>query len=1180
MKTLIEKLATGNADYELPVAEVSQKNIFIEAQTNQIVEGELIVKSKSLKDIKGIAYSSDSHLVLHNSQFLGRENIIKYEVNTDNIAPGDYILGKISIITNAGEFVVNFKITVAPEEILSTEGAITNLDEFTRLVQVSYEEALKMFMSKEFKYELIGNDTYAYNLYSQLMKNSNRQIAMEEFLVNMGLKEPVTISIIDDERKYMDLTESYGDVLKISKSGWGYVDIEVEVKGKILHNYKERITYDNFTGNLCEYQYLINAGRLHSGENNAEIILKTVNQTLTYKISVRNQAKDVSERIANKKDTVNCVNNYLKFRTGKINGARWMTETEKIVDARLNIDKDDIQALLIKTQLTILSGNDKLVNKYLIELSPKVAVKNSQCIEYYCYYLYLKTIYKKNSTFTDEVRREIKGYFDNGYDSWQLLWMIMYMDERYNQNPSLKYTLIKDQFNKGCISPIMFFEAAKVISEQPELLRVINRFEVQLLNFASKYHMINEKLIEQTVMLFEKEKEFDEVRFRILERIYERTGSETSLNGICTMLINADKTDTKYFKWYELGVKNELKITKLYEYYIYSIDVANYGKHAKLVPSAYKYFGYSTDTLAYNRSYLYENVVCNFEKSSETYAKFQNGMGQYATREIVNGHIDSHLATIYKSVLTDSFVISEMKSVLPDLLNTWQIKVENENISDVLVFHKELLEVQQVHLLNGEAYVQIYTRWPVILFMDKKGNRFANVKYTKRKMLEEVELTDEGDENKYTKLSKVENYLAKPSENKGIVFELREVVHMDGLTSAFKRYLIKGVVDYYYREFDGGDLDEFITELNMNELEKDSRDKVMNIMITRGMYRQVYPYVMEYGNTGMSDEQCARLCSGIIRENEFEADERILEISANLFRKKCYDRIILEFLARYFKGTIAEMYELYCAIVNMEMSNNSLVERILVQSIFEGQTDEILHEMFSKYITEASYSGVRKAYYTYVSYNYFIKNIDCADSAWEIMEQDISDGLDITVIAKIAYLAKLSEKDKVSGRQIDLAKQLMYQLAKLNIILEFYKKFNKWFRVPYNIVDKTVIDYRTNPRHKVYITYQITSASGQTKEKTEEMRSIYAGVFTKELVMFYGEEITYSIDEIAGTDSKETPKLTLRINQKDIYNDESRFGMLNSMMICKEVGRSQAARQLMESYELNKQASEKLFKVL
>ena len=54
----------------------------------------------------------------------------------------------------------------------------------------------------------------------------------------------------------------------------------------------------------------------------------------------------------------------------------------------------------------------------------------------------------------------------------------------------------------------------------------------------------------------------------------------------------------------------------------------------------------------------------------------------------------------------------------------------------------------------------------------------------------------------------------------------------------------------------------------------------------------------------------------------------------------------------------------------------------------------------------------------------------------------------------------------------------------------------------------------------------------------------------------------------------------MRISEKNAYNDESRFGIINSMMICKALGKDDAARDMMQTYELCKEAGRKLFRLL
>ena len=132
------------------------------------------------------------------------------------------------------------------------------------------------------------------------------------------------------------------------------------------------------------------------------------------------------------------------------------------------------------------------------------------------------------------------------------------------------------------------------------------------------------------------------------------------------------------------------------------------------------------------------------------------------------------------------------------------------------------------------------------------------------------------------------------------------------------------------------------------------------------------------------------------------------------------------------------------------------------------------------------------------------------------------------------------------------------------------------------MVDKTVIDFRTNPKHKVEIRYTITNAEGKLEQKVEEMGSIYQGIYSKEIIMFYNEQVDYSIVEYSDEipEGKVVDNLSIRISQKNIYNDETRFGMINSMMVCQDLGKKNEMREIMQTYELGKIAGKELFKLL
>ena len=1178
MKTLIEKLALGNAAYETPDAEIEEKRITVALETDSIAQGSIHIKGKNNMAVKGVVFSTDSHITFENNQFNGINNTVTYTVTSKNMSEGQSCNGTVCIVTTAGDYELPFAISVRKKEIESTIGKIADLKGFVGLVQQSYDEALILFLSKDFQKYFLKGDIHGTNLYHQVMRNENRSIALEEFLVGMGLKERVKVSIIDDRREYIDIMDNYGDVLNISRSCWGYVDIDVEIQGSFLYNCKTKITGDDFNGKIAEYQYLINANKLHGGSNLGRIILKTSEETITYNIVITNQKKNISAYISEKNSRRNFVKNYLNFRTGVIDGRKWMDEMSILADERLAFDSNDAIGLLAKAQISILRNESEHAMSYLKMASQVVADKEEGDIEQYCYYLYLKTLFKNRPEYTDDIKAEIKHYFEGGHDTWQLLWMLFYMDERYDENPSLKYTLVKRMFNNGCHSPIMYYEAANVLNKQPELLRILNKFEIQILNFVGKYHLATEELAKQTAEIMSREKGFHENYLKILMRIYEDTKNEDVLYCICSMIIHGNKINTRYFHWLEEGVKKELKITNLYEYYIYTADTGNYDMLQK---SVYKYFSYGTDTLIYNRDYFYANLITNFSQTDELFLKYRENLEKYVTQELLKGNNNAHLRIVYSRVLNDNFIVGNMEEKMPEILHTYQLKVDNENIKTVMVSHKEIQNVQTVPVIHKTAYVQLYTEHPVLIFMDNRGRYLSQVKYEKTYMDIDTDVTKVG-KNVMTRLCETEKIMKNAQGNQSRLLELKETDEIPQLTSAYRNQLKEFIVDYYYQNYDHGELDIYILQFNMAQLSKVSRDKVMEILIERNLATMAYPYIVKYGYENIKNSLLEKMCIQLVEEEDFDYNERLTEICARVFRNGCRNINVLKFLGKYNETGSNEMYHLFLALKAKGVGDNTLAERLLVQYIFEGNTEDKIYDIYEEYLKGPTSTVIRKAFYTYVTYNYFMKQIQCPDIVWEILEQEYDNGLATPLICKITFVEVMSKRTSLTQRQIKISENILESLEKSGVNFEFYKKFDRWFKIPFGLVDKTIIDYRTNPKHRVDITYEIITQEGNTSRVTEEMRSIYPGIFTKEVIMFFGEKIDYSITEYSDDfpHGKVVERSSVRITEKNVYNDESRFGMINGMMICKDVGRDGAAREIMQSYELCKEAGKKIFKLL
>ena len=201
MKVLMERLASGNVSYEIADALISENKITVELDADETIEGDIAIVGKNSMDIKGIAYSSDSHFVFRYNQFNGIKNRLHYIINGKNLVPNKVCIGKINIITTAGEFEIPFEIKVKEREIVTVIGVLKTLEDFVEYVRTNYDEALILFISKEFSEYFLKGDNHGIALYKQLMRNANRDVALEEFMVAMGLKEPVKISLKSETKE-------------------------------------------------------------------------------------------------------------------------------------------------------------------------------------------------------------------------------------------------------------------------------------------------------------------------------------------------------------------------------------------------------------------------------------------------------------------------------------------------------------------------------------------------------------------------------------------------------------------------------------------------------------------------------------------------------------------------------------------------------------------------------------------------------------------------------------------------------------------------------------------------------------------------------------------------------------------------------------------------------------------
>lgn len=1192
MKELIKKLSMGTVEYSMPDLELSILEIEHTIEAGRAENGEFCIfgfrKDMSGKNcpaaVKGMIYSTNDKVEIQNPEFFGEQNLISYTVHGENIVEQTVIKGKFCIVSNSGETSIPYEITIEASGVETSIGNVSDLFQFANLVQMDYEEAVKLFQLPSFPRVFLEKDIHLHTAYDGLMQqNYNIHQVIEEFLIYANKKKRLTLSLKEEQKKLINLTESYGDIIEISKDGWGYIEVDIETDGDFITVSHTHLTSEDFVGGHYEYSYLVNEKKLHQGVNYGKITFRTISQILTFLITVEQEKLEQRPDLERKSEIVLLTNLYIEFRMHRYEVDEWMKHSLAEIEKIRSISDKDPFIRLIQAQVCLTKGEDEEASWLLEQVADEILDCKEEYIETYCYYLYVRTLEKRDAEFTMQAFETIRTYYESGYDNWKILWVLLYLDESYDLNQSLKLARIKEQYYKGCSSPLMYYEALEIFNEQPGLLRILDEFELQVLYFGAKREYITERLARQTAGLAMFEKNFRPLLFNSLTTIYTMYEDSKVLEAICSILIKSSKTDSMYFECFEVAVRSDISLTRLYEYYMYSVDLT---KKIQIPEKLLRYFIYN-NTLSYERmSYLYASLIWNKDKNTDNYWRYRDKMEQFAMEQIEQGHMNEFLAQIYREVLNPELIQRTMARSLPSILRTFELTCTNDNITEVIVLHKEIQEEQVCILNKNKAYVKIYTEKPVLVFVDRKGRRYiGSIDYGLKQLLSLEEYMEYCYEwcpdNKYLYLYFSEKFLKYHKNPEKSALILKKLMELQEIRSSYKKMITEDVIDYYYHNYDGDMLDEYLKGLHLQELKTGTRIKVVELMIVRGLYEEAYKAFKQYGNEGEGSRRIAKFCTRILGQRGMEYDPMLLGLCIYAFRKGKYDETILEYLSNYFYGSSKEMLTIWSACKDFDYDSPVLEEKLMVQMLFTRMQSDGLIRVFQSYYEKGMPRMLKYAFMVWEAHNFFVKGKMIENEIFQYFEKEIEENDDVPDICEVAYLKYMSMQKMLTEKQKELCQTLIQYMCKRKIFFEFYKKFQQWFPLPYRVLETTVVEYRIEPGADVRIHYIVETGMLEQKDyTTEEMQCFFGGVYVKYFTLFYGENILYYISEKSDGKEYVTESENLYMTRRELLEDDSRYGLLNDMMICKDLKDETTLKELAGTYMVRKRLAESLFEIL
>ncbi len=1173
----INQILEGNFEYETGNIEFSCSRIEIELEDSSVYEGEFSILASLDRPFHGTVTSSDHRMVCHNPQFEENEAVIHFSFDASYMRPGDVEKGCFYVVSNQGEGYLSYVVSIIHKVPNSSLGHIRNLFHFANLAKSNWDEALNLFYKKEFEAVFAGVDRKYYDAYKSLSVYNGNEQNMEEFLLYINKKQVISYTPHTYQMEFENIGQIQGNEISLTKNGWGYTFLKIETEGDFLSVEHSFLTGENFLGNYCNLLFYIHLEGLHDGNNYGKIIFSNSFTSFEVTISVKQKAvaqKNTRERRERQRHILSLMEYYQAFRLKQISSATWLKETSRLVDKMLLNNETDTAARLFQAQI-LITENRVNEARWVLDKAEQLFVKEATYNrDLYAYYLYLTSLNSREEVYVNKVTDMITSMYEETPNDWYIAWLLLFLSEDFSRNSYSKWLFLEEQFYKGANSPLFYIEAFLLMNVAPNFLTKLDAFEVQVLIYGAKKRIISKDLMRQFHYLLEKNKDFDPLVYKVLVTLYEMYGDESTLYHICSMLIRGNRTDNAYFKWYEMAVEKSMKITKLYEFYMLSADKSNLVLLPRIV---LMYFNYNSNLDYKTNAYLYACIYKFADKIGELWENYRPQIERFVLDQITKDHINKNLAYLYKNIFSERMLNEDYASHMAPLLFAHLISLdkkdcETKTIRNVVVKSKFSREEEIYPVKNGQAIVYLYGTENTISFEDAYKNRYMDsVNYITEKMLLP------------TKMARLiapyvqncigfDGYICELYKDSGNIEENNveryvRLMRAPHLQERYKQRIKIALLQYYYEKDRIEEMDSILETIEGSELDVDMRNEVIRLFILRGMLKEAYDFIKEFGIAGLDVKTLFRIVSRQIGENPMEEDYVLLSLAHICFKKGKYDVNILQYLVLHFEGLSKEMRDIWQAAEAFDVDTNRLCQRCLEQILFSGAYLSDVLEMYQSYKKGFVEPELEHALLAQWSYDYFIKD-KLVPSYVFLQMAKLVETYEFLLVEKLALIKFFAENpEQRTAESLEVIKGFVREMLGNDMFLPCFLEFVDEVPELRVYADKIFVEYKGSPYGKAVLHYMIALGDGEGGEyRTEEMRNIYGGVYCKEFLLFYGESLQYYIME--EVDGKEQLTESATIQKSDVAKsgDDSRYSMLNDIAISKTMQDYETLDEMLEEY--------------
>lgn len=1181
MRARIGQIAAGRFNGTKPILAFSEETIDLSVIEGRSEAGSFVIESTNQIKICGIVYSTNPRMECLNPHFEGEKVRIRYQFNSKGLTEGDACEGKFVIVCNQIEYSLSFCARITRLYAEASTGAVKSLDDFTRLAASNWDEAYHLFYNRNFLNTIPYDNVYERLTYEGFACARPSGQNMEEFLIGVNKKQPVSISVDKSEEIFMASKEPQSGCFTITKDNWGYTEIRLRTDCEFIKLSKPVLTLDDFIGKTYLYEYIIDASAMHAGRNFGRIYIDGVYQSFTIDITagVRDDDGSISD-IAVTKDIKECMVGimelYTSFRLKRIVTGIWANETISILNHLHALMPDEHMYELMKAQAFIINRQRQEAKWILDDFKHSNPDKKAPI---WGYYLYLMTLLEREPSYVDNMTHEVELIFYENPDSVLLFWVLLFLRDQYFDDSAGKLKDIKYWVLRGCSSPYLYIEAYYLISQDPYLIKELSVFELRILSWAVKEKALTKELAGAIFEAVDLAGGFDNRVYELLTAAYEICPEAEYVGIICSYLIKGHKNDTCFHKWFELGIENKLRLTGLYESYLITMDDRQISPVPKIIQM---YFSFDNKLPYRKLAVLYNNIIAAKETEPEVYHKYRKAMGRFAMDQVQLRHIDDNLAVLYEDMLELGFINEELSAAFSDIIYTHKLIVFDKRIVRAIIYQNEMKEPQIVPVTDQCAYFELFSNDYVILFEDSRGYRYVkSISYRLQRLMDAEKYLDRcislsPDRPQYI-VSHFKNVRDYSDFTKDDLKLFKPVFYSESFSDSYKAVMGYRILKYCQLHDYEDYVRPFLQSINFDTLQKDARKYLIDMLVSNRLYEKAYDMAMEYGIDMLAAASKVVLCENALKVQHVD-DDFMVQLAISAFKTGKYSDLVLKYLCENYTGPTDELINLWHAADKFSISSMKLDERILEQGIYTQIEPEKISDIFMEYYKRAGNEKLILAYISLVAHGYLHSGGCKADFIFDIIEKRFIGNRTLNDACQLALLKHFAEKTDITQAELEIEDTLLKYYIYNNMYFDFFARLDYRLLEKYFLYDKAFLQYESTPGTHVVLHYS-RDEDGE-EFNSEDMVEMYDGIYVKTFVIFFGELIRYYITEEHDNsiEVKESNRLTCNNIPGD--NDHSRYNLINEMIISDTLSDETTLKSNIDEYKRLDAATKQLFKLI